>query len=174
MGVLTEFVQKEAEHLRSESNRREDAQREWTLAFAKLTDTLKQWVKEADGGLGLLEATGGSAYVRQEGQLGRYSLTSLIITLGGQQSGRMAEVAPRARYVAASIKPAGADSRRADGMVEIKDGSVPEYYLFRLKDEGGDRWFIQNVAKWNADPEYGNVEELTRDRFESAILRILK
>ena len=59
-------------------------------------------------------------------------------------------------------------------MVEIRDGSSAEYYLFRLKEEGGDRWYVQSVARWNADPEYGHVEELDRDRFESAILRILK
>src|SRR5262249_40849727 len=101
-------------------------------------------------------------------------LTSLLITLGGKHSARMAEIVPRARYTSAIIKPPGKEPRRADDMVEIKDGSSAEYYLFRLKDADSDHWYIQSVTQWNADPEYGKVEELDRDRFESAILRILK
>jgi hypothetical protein len=83
-------------------------------------------------------------------------------------------VAPRARHVVATIKPPGKEPRRADGMAEIRDGSSAEYYLFRLKEPDGDRWYIQSVTRWNADPEYGHVEELDRDRFEAAILHILK
>jgi hypothetical protein len=174
MGVLTEYVQKEAAQLKGELSRREEARKEWLQAFAQLTDQLKDWVTAADGGLGLLEATGGQAYLRQESALGGYMLTSLSITLGGRDSARRAEIVPRARYTSAIIKPPGKEPRRADGMVEIKDGSAAEYYLFRLKEDDGDHWYIQSVTRWNADPEYGNVEELDRDRFEAAILRILK
>jgi hypothetical protein len=174
MGVLTEYVRKEAEQLQGELGRREESRKEWLEAFARLTDRMKEWVTAADGGLGLLEATGGQTYTRQEAALGVYTLTSLLITLGGQHSGRAAEVVPRARYTSATIKPPGKEARKADGMAEIRDGSSAEYYLFRLKEEGGDRWYIQSVTQWNADPEYGKVEELDRDRFEAAILRILK
>ena len=174
MGVLTEYVRKEAEHLKGEAGRREEAIKEWQFAFSRLTDQLKQWVSDADGGLGLLEAVGGESYVRQEAALGSYRLTSLAITLGGgpqRPEGRSRPARPphRGRHQATGQGTAG-----ADGMVEIRDGSSAEYYLFRLKEEGGDRWYVQSVARWNADPEYGHVEELDRDRFESAILRILK
>jgi hypothetical protein len=176
MGVLAEFVRKEAEHLRGESHRREAVLKEWLLAVAQLTDQLRQWVTDADGGIGLLQAEGGQQYTRQEAMLGVYTITSLSITLGGRFSGRWAEVLPRSRYVAAVIKPPGEEPRRADGMVEIRDGSTAEYYLFRLggSDPEHDRWFIRSVAEWNADPDYGHVDELTQDRFEAAILRILK
>lgn len=59
MGALAEYVRKEAELIRTELSRREDAKKEWETALGLLTDRLRQWVNEADGGLGLLEAVGG-------------------------------------------------------------------------------------------------------------------
>ena len=174
MGVLAEFVRKEADLIRTELNRREEAKKEWLNAIARLTDQLRQWVADADGGLGLLEAVGGRSCILQEPALGVYSVTALSITVGGLHSGRAAEVVPRARYVTAVIKPAEQAARRADGMVEIRDRSMARYYLFRLRSEEGDRWFIRSVAAWNADPSDNTVEPLDRDRFEAAMLQVLQ
>ncbi len=174
MGVLAEFVRKEAEQLRGEVNRRAGNLKEWERAVAELNDQLRKWVAEADGGHQLLEAQPLEQFPRHESLLGEYRVPGLSITLGGKLTGRAADIVPRARYVMATIKPPGESPRRADGMVEIKSGSNPEYYLFRLADPSGDRWFIRGVTQWNADPEYGTVEPLTSDRFEAALLSVLR
>jgi hypothetical protein len=59
-------------------------------------------------------------------------------------------------------------------MVEIKGGSVAEYYLFRKVTECGDEWFLRNVSLWNSDPVYGTVDPLDRFQFEAALLRVLQ
>jgi hypothetical protein len=174
MGVLTEYVRKEAEHLKGELGRRDEAVKEWHGAFSLLVDDIRKWVAEADGGLGLLEAVGGESCTRQEPTLGVYTFAPLVVTLGGQRSGRRAEVVPRSRFTSAVIKPPGREPRRADGMVEIRDGSSAEYYLFRLKEEGSDKWFIRSVNAWNADPNDITVDPFDRDRFEAAMLRVLQ
>jgi hypothetical protein len=170
MGVLTEYVRKEAEQLKKEIHRREEASKEWTASINQLYGLLESWVRDADGGRGLLGARRMPRATLQEPRLGVYELDCLQIGIGS----RFAEIRPRGRYVVATIKPHGKGPRPVDGMVEIRDGGMADYYLFRLNDPDGDHWYIQSVARWNADPEYGNVEELDRDRFEAAILRILK
>ncbi len=177
MGVLAEFVQNQAEFLRNQSKRREDALQDWLHAIKSLNQQLLSWVTKADGGIGLLEAHQTVELLRQEAVLGIYSVRGLQITIGGQFSGRSAEVIPRARYVTAIIKPPDEDSRRADGMVEIKSGGgLDYYYLFRLagNNPDSDRWYIRSVADWNADQNYSRVDPLDQDRFEAAILKVLQ
>lgn len=169
MGALTEYLKKEAEHLRTAVGEQSRAVDEWTTALRSLFSALQQWLTDADRGVGLLGVRELVAE-REEPRLGFFDAPALEVRLGSSK----ALIVPRARYVMATIKPPGTELRRAEGMVEIKDGSAADYYLFRLIDDGTDRWFIRSVAQWNSDPEYGNVEELTRDRFEAAILRILK
>jgi hypothetical protein len=170
MGVLADYVSKEAEQLKAEVHQREEAVKEWTAAVERLYSQLEQWVTEADGGRGLLRAGRMPRPTFQEPRLGVYELDCLQVGIGS----RRAEIRPRARHVIATLKTPGKEPRQADGMAEIRDGSSAEYYLFRLQEQDGDHWYIQSVARWNADPEYGKVDELDRDRFEAAILRILK
>lgn len=175
MGVLSEFVKKQAEYLRSQSARREEALQDWLKAIQSLNEQIAVWVKTADSGSGLLESRSVELH-RQEATLGAYSVPGLLITLGGRHSGRSAEIVPRARFVAARIKPSGESERRADGMVELKNGSTAEFYLFRLAGghPGADRWFIRSVDEWNSDPDYGKVHPLDQERFEAALLQVLQ
>lgn len=177
MGVLTEYLKSEADQIRAEATRRKELLEGWLTAIDRLYDRLEEWLAEADSGLGLLGVNRNTT--RQligEPRLGNYDVYIMWVSLGGPLGNRDATIVPKARYVVASIKPHGEEPRRADGMVEIRSGSTPEYYLFRLAgptvDE--DRWFIRNVDQWNADPEYGKVEPLDRERFEAAILRVLQ
>ncbi len=169
MGVLAEYVKKEAEQLKAEVGKQEAARTEWLSALQKLRQQLTEWVHAADGGLGLLR-TSSRLLTFHEPRLGVYETEVLGVRLGS----RGAEVVPRARHVVATIRPPGKEPLRADGMVEIRGGAVADYYLFRLVENGTDRWYIQSVGRWNSDPEYGLVDELDRDRFEQAILFILK
>ncbi len=176
MGVLTEFVKSEAAHLRGELDRRAGERQRWQEAVFRLNEQLSKWVKDADSDHGLLAASPTIEFTRQEALLGVYSVKGISVTLGGRLNGRSADVIPRARYVAASIKPPGEESHRADGMVEIKGDAGAEYYLFRRAGLAleEDRWFIQSVDDWNSDTGYGRVHPLDRESFEAAILQILQ
>lgn len=175
MGVLAEYVRKEAEHIRDERKRRAERLTEWTVAVAWLYARLEQWLQEADSGTGLLTATRPAELCREEYLLGGYSIPGLRITLGGAD-GRWAELRPKARHVGEKIKiPGDGRERRADGLVELWNDRFATDYLFRLAGATveGDRWFIRDVDGWNTDPVFGRVEELTQDRFEAAALRAL-
>jgi hypothetical protein len=98
----------------------------------------------------------------------------MLVSLGGVIGNREAIIVPKARYVAAVIQPPGREPRRADGIVQINQLSLPEYYLFRWKTDSGDEWFFRNVNAWNATPGDNAVEPLDRDRFEAIMLRVLQ
>jgi hypothetical protein len=176
MGVLAEYVRKEADHLRDEVAKRGTLLKDWLASIDRLFTELEGWVREADGGIGLLTTSRADGPMRQEYSLGAYHAPTLRVHLGGPLSGRSAQIVARSRHVAATVHPPGEAERRADGMVEIWDGGVATDYLFRLAggSEEPDRWFIRGVTAWNANPESREVEELTRERFEAAVLRVLK
>lgn len=171
MGVLAEYVKKEAEHLQARLDRQKEAAGEWFDAIERLYRTLSEWVTVADSDSGLLRAERKPGDIIQEPRLGVYTLDKLVVSLGG----RKCAIVPRARYVVAAIKPPNREARQADGTVTLKsEGGTVEYYLFRLKDVDQDRWFIQSDTRWHADPLNNDVEELNSDRFEAALLRVLQ
>lgn len=168
MGVLADYLQTERDQLREVSQRRAAEYAEWVTAMNRLIEQTRRWLTEADG-VGLLRLELPLLSV-SEPRLGTYEINGLAVQLNG----RRVVVAPRARYVVARIHTAGTDPKRADGMVELRDGAAAVYYLFRLKSETGDGWYIQSVDVWNNAKEYGLVEPLDRDRFEAAVLSILQ
>jgi hypothetical protein len=169
MGILSEYLNKEAEHIRAEEGKREEAKAEWLASLERLYDQLEKWSTEADGGRRLLRVGRPNASF-EEPRLGYYDTSIITLRLGS----RSVKITPRARYVIASIRPPGQEPRRADGMVEIKGDTIAEYYLFRLKGDSGDLWFIQGIGEWNRQPTSGVVQLLNRDRYEEAILSILQ
>lgn len=176
MGVLAEYMRKEADQLRAELMRRRENLEEWLTALTKLYDQLEGWIREADAGLGLLGISRDTTKeMISEPRLGNYELNGMWIVLGaGLGAARQAWIVPKARYVAAVIQPPGRAPRRADGIVQIKQLSIPEYYLFRWKGDASDEWFIRSVSAWNANPGDNAVEPLDRDRFEAAMLQVLQ
>ncbi|WP_439630936.1 hypothetical protein [Gemmata sp.] len=175
MGVLAEYVRKEVDQLRAEGAKRKELLDEWLGSVAKLFDQLEAWVAAADGGLGILGSNRSTTTeFISEPRLGNYDVHVMWITLGGAFGNRTAMIVPKARFVSAVIAPPGRGPRRADGIVEIRDRSTAEYYLFRWKGEGGDEWFIRNVNAWNMNPLDNTVDALDRDRFEAAVLQVLQ
>lgn len=176
MGVLADYVKKEAEQLRTELAGRREALNEWRAAVKTLYDRLEGWIHEADAGIGLLGVVRDATLETvSEPRLGNYELHGMWVVLGaGLGAGREAYIVPKARFVAAVIQPPGREARRADGIVQIKDRSLPEYYLFRWKTADGDEWFIQSVSVWQSNPGSNAVEPLDKDRFEAAMLQVLQ
>jgi hypothetical protein len=170
MGKLTEYVQAEAGRLKAEFDKQVEALEEWEAAVTRLYDQLEMWLRDADGGHGLLRTGRERSSIVHDPSLGTYRAETLAIALGE----RAAELVPRARYVGAAIRPPGREPRRADGRVDLRDGSTAHAYLFRLRNPSGDEWFIRAVWLWNSDSEFGTVEPLDRDRFEAALLGVLK
>lgn len=169
MGVLAEYLKTEAGHIRTERQFRKDAVQEWNESLKRLYSTLTGWVQVADGGLGLI---GGRVeqYRTEEPKLGPYLCHKLVVLWGDELSGGgipVADVIPRARFVAATLKPVGREPRAADGMVEIRASRITTHYLFRWANP--DEWFICTHAEWQSR-EFGAVHPLTAEAFEAAVL----
>lgn len=175
MGKLAEYLKAEANNLKAERLQRNEAVEEWKQSLERLYVTLSGWITEADDGQGLIGAHDQYKYTVEEPRLGAYWTKKLTVLMGAFESGtavRVAEVVPRARYVLATLRPAGREPRPADGMVEIRegnDGKIADYYLFRWKNPAGDEWFICSDGEWNSR-DFGNVRPLTAESFEEAIL----
>lgn len=178
MGALAEYLKSEADHLRTTRLERKAALDEWKRGLETLNPQLIRWVEAADAGLGLVRADSGSKHVVEEPRLGAYSAHKVTITLGdsGEDGSPVVEVVPRARYVVAEIRPPGLQPVQADGMVEIREGGRATHYLFRLKQESRDEWYICSVADWNnvRSKDHGRVDPLTADTFEAAVLSALR
>jgi hypothetical protein len=175
MGVLAEYLKSEREKIRAEMSRRQETLKEWMTAVNQLYDLLVVWLEEADSGLGILGVNRDSTIeLISEPRLGHYEVKIMWVILGGAIGQRKAIIVPKARFVSAVIQPPGREARRADGIVQIKDGSSSEHYLFRWKTDSGDEWFIRSVSAWNANPSDNTVEPLDRDRFEAAMLQVLQ
>lgn len=175
MGVLKDYLKAEADHLRSERQRRKEVVEEWKQSLDRLFFQLSDWITAADDGQGLIGSHAGHEYMVEEPRLGAYWTKKLTVLMGAFDSGiavRVAEVVPRARFVVATLRPAGREPKPADGMVEIregKDGKIADYYLFRWRNSDGDEWFICSDAEWNSR-DFGNVHPLTAETFEAAVL----
>jgi predicted metal-dependent phosphoesterase TrpH len=175
MGKLAEYLKAEADNLKAERLKRKEAVEEWKQSLERLYVTLSGWIAEADDGQGLIGAHDQYQYMVEEPRLGAYWTKKLTVLMGAFEAGiavSVAEVVPRARFVLATLKPTGREPRPADGMVEIregKDGKIANYYLFRWKNPDGDEWFICSDAVWNSR-DYGNVDPLTAEAFEAAVL----
>lgn len=177
MGVLAEYLRTEAERLRSERKARNEAIVEWEGSVRRLLATLTGWIEKADGGLGLVGADIEEGHLVKEPRLGEYACPRMEILTGDVQRKeffvKVAEVAPKARFVLAEIHPPGREPRTADGVVEIREWGRPSHYLFRWKNPDGDEWFIRNDAVWD-NSRYENVAPLTAEAFESAVLSAVK
>lgn len=175
MGVLKDYLKAEADQLRSEQSKRKEAVEEWKKSLNDLFDQLSGWIAAADDGQGLISSHAQYEYMVEEPRLGAYWTRKLTVLMGAFDSGiavRVAEVVPRARFVTATLRPAGRGTKPADGMVEIregKDGKIAGYYLFRWKNASGDEWFICSDAEWNSR-DFGDVHPLTAETFEAAVL----
>jgi hypothetical protein len=175
MGALADYLKNEADSLRTERSTRASSITDWQQSLEKLYELLCSWIEVADGGLGFVKAIV-SDHSMQEPRLGTYTTKKLTIKFGDDSTGNadiVSEVVPKARFVLATISPPGRETRPADGHVEIREGKIASYYLFRWKNPDGDEWFICSDARWNSW-SYGKVEPLNSESFEAAVLSTVR
>jgi hypothetical protein len=179
MSVLTQFLKDEGQRLRAVRPEREAKLAEWQAAVGRLMAQLAGWVREADPE-GLIEITEGESQRLVEGMLGEYDVPRLGLRLDT----RHVWVVPKARNdVTVLPSPDGGPPRRTDGLVVITEfapvdgfwrigpltlsGGPPAWYLHRVHEAGVDAWYLRHPTEAGAEP-------LTRDRFESILVAILK
>jgi hypothetical protein len=179
MGVLTKFLQEEGERLRAAMPERETKLADWQTAVGKLMTQLAGWVREA-GPEDLIEVNDRESQRLVESILGEYDVPRLGLRLDT----RHVWIVPKARNdVTLLPSPSGGPPRRTDGLVIITEfapvdsfwrlgpitlsGGSPYRYLHRVHEAGVDSWYLRHPAEAEA-------ELLTRERFESVLVAMLK
>jgi hypothetical protein len=170
MGTLTAFLHDEAKRLRAEAPAREAKTQDWVRAVTALLEQLQAWAREADTD-GIIELNMKEWWVpyKEEG-IGVYKLPRLHLKLDT----RSVWVMGKARNVADRIQPPGHPApRQADGLVILTDSAsddragAAKYYLYRLAEPDGDRWFLRHPLQQEVTP-------LDRERFEAVLVGLLK
>jgi len=158
---LKEFLESEAEKLRSEQAAALTERQEWIAAVERLLAQTKEWLGEADTKrILMVEET--PIRIAERG-LGTYEIPALTIGLGTRE----ACIKPVARYVAAPLRSTGIiQVPRAYGRVVMTNG-LDRYMIFRTELEPDERWVIieQNEPL---------MEWFDRNSFEIALKSLLE
>jgi hypothetical protein len=163
MGVLAEYLKTEGERLRAEKAKHRSDVKEWVDSLNGLFAQFQEWLAASDPE-GLIDRTPENI-PGQDPSFGEHQVPALKLTLGE----RTVRFVPRARFVAAMVRPPGSEKPvRAQGLVELRGLGGADYYLFRLPDG----WYIQSRAE-NLRAAGNDVEPVTRDRFEAAVREAL-
>ena len=165
MGPLAEYLKNEAETIRKEKGRRQAALKEWMDLLDGLFRQIDNWLAACDPD-GLLDRTTDSIAI-SDPAIGEYEAPLRRIEVAN----KLIEIVPKARYVAASIRPPGSDKPiRAHGLVELRESGITCYYLFQLP---GGKWYIQNEAR-NLRESDNAVDLLDAERFEAALTSLVR
>lgn len=169
MGVLADFIRKEAEELRKKQPERDRLVKEWTSAVALLLDQMEVWLKEAD--------TEGVLSIQREqheghdSKMGRYAIDGLYVTLGN----RTMRIKPAGRWhVGGATLPGAVTESKYEGRVDFCENTYGELHLYRVRPHGEDRWVFVHSGGYSLKPKPVMVEPLDQETFEGAVLRILR
>jgi len=158
---LKEFLESEAEKLRSEQAAALTERQEWIAAVERLFAQIKEWLAQADTKR-ILMIDESPIRIAERG-LGTYEIPALTIGLGTRE----ACIKPVARHVAAPLRSTGSiQVPRAYGRVDMTNG-LDRYMIFRTELEPDDRWIIieQNEPL---------MEWFDRNSFEIALKSLLE
>jgi hypothetical protein len=154
--TLREFLQKNAP--RDEMLRRRWRE-DWIAYVDRLLAQLRSWLSEMDA-TDLLDLETVELERREQG-LGAYHIKGLAIHFGE----RTVKVVPVGRTVAPNLGPfAEPGHERAEGRVDITNGSYKYYLYLKLNDAREEQWLVQD--------ERSLIRRFNREQFE-AILRDL-
>ena len=161
MASLKEFLESEAEKLRSEQAAALTERQEWIAAVERLLAQIQEWLGEADTKR-ILMVEGTPIRIAERG-LGTYEIPALTIGLGTRE----ACIKPVARYVAAPLRSTGIiQVPRAYGRVDMTNG-LDRYMIFRTELEPEDHWII-------TEEDEPLLERFDRKSFEPAFQSLLK
>jgi hypothetical protein len=159
MSTLTDFLKEQAARQREQSARYADRRKEWVESVERLIGQLRKWIEEADVE-GALRVSARQREVWEE-EVGRYTVTDLLLDLAGYE----VLIAPLARQTVGTLRVGGKEVR-SQGRVDLTN-TARTLYLYRVVDEGGERWFLVEDPDREATP-------LDRAAFEEALLRLLR
>jgi hypothetical protein len=158
---LKEFLESEAEKLRSEQAEALTKREEWIASVGRLVARIKDWLGQADTKrILMIDET--PLRIGERG-LGTYEIPALTIGMGTRE----VRFKPVARFVAAPLRETGRmPVPRAYGRVDLTNG-LDRYMIFRTWKEPDDRWTIIQ--------ENGPLmEPFDQDSFESAFQSLLE
>ena len=161
MASLKEFLESEAEKLRSEQAAALTERQEWIAAVERLLAQTKEWLGEADTKrILMVEET--PIRIAERG-LGTYEIPALTIGLGTRE----VRIKPVARHVLAPLRVTGRfQVPRAYGRVDMTNG-LDRFMIFRTELEPGDHWII-------TEEDEPLLERFERESFDSAFQSLLK
>jgi hypothetical protein len=136
MPTFQEFLKERATELRLPERRRQ--RDEWLAAVQRLQTLVKGWLGESDPA-GLLDI-GEYTSLAYDGPYGHYDVPALKITLGGPA----VHVVPTGLNTIRSLEPFGRPDLRPAGHVALKIDGVTRHALYRVVEDGQDRWYIVN------------------------------
>jgi hypothetical protein len=155
MMTFREFLHKKTE----EQQHPERRQRldDWAVAVSQLINQLRTWLRESDPD-GLLHVSTRLVQKFEPG-LGAFSTPVLEIAVGDAT----ARVEPVARNAVGVVERRGEPPVRAEGRVDITDGSR-KYILYRTIDkEGKDTWYALDERFEAAPLDRAKLEAILQD-----------
>jgi hypothetical protein len=159
MGSLQEFLDEQAERIRTENSKAALMRMEWVAAVDRLMDQIKDWIAQADPKR-ILTIEEQTITIREE-RIGSYEVRALTIILGISS----VRVQPIGRYVMGPLEQTQAYRPiRVYGRVDLTNG-LEKYMVFR--DAGGpdSRWFITNQDGYES-------RAFDRDALEATLQRL--
>ncbi len=156
MGSLREFLDEQAERLKTEPSKAAARRDEWVAAVGRLLAQIRDWIAEADPGH-VLTVEERTVTIREE-MIGSYEVPALTIILGI----RSVRVEPIARNVMGPLEQTRAYRPiRVFGRVDLTNG-LEKYKIYRGSKEPDSRWFITNEDGYESRP-------FDRDAFEATL-----
>jgi hypothetical protein len=158
---LKEFLDEQAERLKTEPSKAAARRDEWVAAVERLMAQVRDWLAEADPNhvLAIEERT---VKIREE-MIGSYEVPALTIILGL----RSVRVEPIARNVMGPLEQTGAFRViRVFGRVDLTNG-LEKYMIFRRAKELDGPWDVVKEDAYPMQPfNHASFEAAIQDLFE--------
>ena len=161
MRSLKEFLEEEAEKLKTEPSKATLKRDEWVAAVDRLMEEILGWIGEADPNR-ILAVEERTVAIREE-MIGSYEARALTIILGI----RSVRVEPIARGVLGPLDRSGPHRpNRVFGRVDLTNG-LEKYKIYRRSSGPDSPWFITNEDGYE-------WRDFDRNAFEAAIQRLFE
>jgi hypothetical protein len=158
---LKEFLESEADKLRSEQAAALTKREEWIASVTRLLAQIKDWLAQADTKR-ILMLDEAPLRLSEQG-LGTYETPGLTIGLGTRE----VRIKPVARHVLAPLRVTGRmPVPRAYGRVDMTNG-LDRYLIFRTAKEPDDHWTI-------IQEDGPLMEPFDQESFEAALKSLLE